>query len=126
MSDELREIFDRLIAYPLRSQIKINFDLKGKTFSLSVPIFASKIGLPDSVKQYVESRKNRTFKPYDTSFLSEDKKVVLTQKIPFLAQTTLRQETEDFLKMARHLHHILTEIATEERFKDALYLDSEF
>jgi hypothetical protein len=118
-----KEILDRLIAYPQRGQIKIDFDLKLKIFRLSVPIFSS---LPPAVKTYVEARKNSTFMPHATSFQIEEQKVYLKQDIPFSTdfQSTLRQHTDEFWKMSKQCHRMLSEIAVEEKYKHALHLDS--
>lgn len=118
-----KEIIDRLIAFPQRGQIKIDFDLKKKSFQLSVPIFS---GLSSSVKTYVEARKGLTFKPHETSYQIEDKKILLAQAIPFSVdfQSTLRSQVDAFWQMAKTCHRMLSEIAIEEKYKTALHLDS--
>lgn len=123
-----KEIIDRLISYPQRGQIKIDFDVKVKIFRLSIPIFSSRTQLPISVKTYVEARKNSTFKPHVTSFQIEDLKVLLVQEIPFTTdfQATLRQQVNEFWDMSRQMHRMLSEIAVEEKYKSALNLDSHF
>lgn len=122
-----KEIIERMLSYPQRGQIKIDFDVKGQFFRLSVPIFSSRNELPAKVKEYVDARKNSTFKPHVTSYDLEDTKVVLVQQIPFELdfQSTLRTEIDQFWKMSRHCHKMLSEIAVEEKYKGALVLDSD-
>lgn len=122
-----KEIIERMLSYPQRGQIKIDFDVKGQFFRLSVPIFSSRSGLPPKVKEYVDARKNATFKPHVTSYDLDDAKVVLVQQIPFALdfQSTLRAEIDQFWKMSRHCHKMLSEIAVEEKYKGALTLDSD-
>ncbi len=118
-------ILNSLLSFPLRSQIKIDFDAKGKFFQFSIPIFSSKEGLPNSIKEYVDARKNHTFKPHETRYqLDAFQKVILTQQIPFQwgFQPGFRQQVNEFRKMAKHCHKMLSEIAIEEKFKDALNL----
>lgn len=121
-----KEIIDRLISYPQRGLIKIDFDLKKKTFLLTIPIFSSRVPLPLSVKNYVDARKNSTFKPHTTSFQMGDQKVVLVQEFPFSCdfQSTLRQQVDQFWQMSKQCHRMLSEIALEEKYKTALHLDS--
>ena len=120
-----KEIVDRLLAFPQRGQIKVDFDLKKKIFHLSIPIFSS---FPQSVKNYVEARKNRTFKPNVTSFQIEGSRVVLSQEVSFDAdfQSTLRKQVDDFWQLSKHCHRMFAEIAVEERYKTALHLDTHF
>src|SRR3989338_10753892 len=120
MSEDFSEILHRLISFPLRSQIKIDFDLKKKIFCLSIPIFYSQTGLPDSVKEYVEARKKHTFKPHKTSFQFEGtQKVLLVQTIEFSfsSQLGFRQEIDEFWKMAKRCHQMLSELSVEEKLK---------
>lgn len=123
-----KQIIERLLSYPQRGQIQIDFDVKGALFRLSVPIFSSKKELPAIVKEYIGARKNNTFKPHTTSYVLSDNKVLLIQEIPFefAFQSTLRGEVDQFWKIARHCHRMLSEIAVEEVYKNALYLDSDF
>lgn len=120
------EIIDRLVSFPQRYQIKIDFDEKQKVFRLSVPIFSSKEGLAQSVKNYVEARKNSTFKPHVTSFQTEGNEVFLKQEIPFQAgfQETLRSHADQFWQMSRKCHRMLCELFVEERYQGALNLDT--
>ncbi|HSX11214.1 MAG TPA: hypothetical protein VLF94_05830 [Chlamydiales bacterium] len=121
-----REIIDRLIAYPQRGQIKVDFDLKLKIFRLSIPIFVSKPELPPAVRSYVEARKEVSFKPHTTSFQISDHKVLLVQEIPFTVdfQSTLRKQVDAFWHMSKECHRMLSEMAIEEKYKTALHLDS--
>lgn len=120
-----KEFVDRLISFPRRGQIKINFDLNKKIFHLSIPIFSS---IPQCVKTYVDARKNSTFRPHTTSFQIENHKVFLIQEIPFELgfQDTLRQEVDHFWKISKKCHQMLSEMAIEEKYKDALHLDTHF
>jgi hypothetical protein len=117
------EILDRLLSFPQRCQIKIDFDEIKRVFRLSVPIFSSKEGLAQSVKNYVDARKNSTFKPHVTSFESEGNQVFLKQEIPFHGefQDTLRLQADLFWQMSRKCHRMLSELFVEERYKSALY-----
>lgn len=123
-----KEIIDLLISLPLRSQIKIDFDLKKKIFLLKIPIFSSQTDLPQSVKTYVEARKNSFFKPHSTSYQWEGTQIHLVQEISFSAdfQATLRKDVDAFWQMSKHCKRMLSEIAIEEKFKGALRLDSHF
>lgn len=122
------DILDRLLTYPQRGQVQINFDAKNRTFQLSIPIFSNVSGLPSEVKKYVQKRKGRTFKPHDTQFKMDRKKVYLIQEIPFCLdfQETLRGKADSFWKMSQNCHRMLLEMAEEEMYKDALFLDSHF
>lgn len=123
-----KQIIDRLLSYPQRRQIQIDFDIKGQFFRLSVPIFSSKKEIPPIVQKYISARKNSTFKPHRTSYVLKENKVLLTQEIPFELdfQSTLRKEIDQFWKISRHCHKMLSEIALEETYKNALYLHSDF
>src|SRR5579872_3296479 len=96
-----KEIIERMLSYPQRGQIQVDFDVKGQCFRLSVPIFSSKKELPTKIKEYVDARKSSTFKPHATSYDLNDNKVMLVQQIPFEFgyQTTLRGEIDQFWKM---------------------------
>ncbi|EKE08265.1 MAG: hypothetical protein ACD_17C00258G0002 [uncultured bacterium] len=117
------DVIDRLLSYPQRGQVKVNFDLNRQVFQLSVPIFVNPKG---DVKTYIASRNNRTFKPYATSFQMEGKNVLLVQEIPFSKdfQEALRQDADQFWKMSQSCHKMLQEIAVEERYQMA-FLDSQ-
>ena len=119
-----RYIIDRLLSYPQRGQIEVNFDLKKRAFRLSIPIFSNPRGLPQSVKKYIESRKDFTFKPHATSFQFNEKKALLIQEIPFSLdfQETLRAQMDQFWKMSQTCHQMLSEIAIEEKYEGALNL----
>jgi hypothetical protein len=129
MFEDLNGILDRLISFPLRKQIKVDFDLNKKNFRLSIPIFNSHNPLPEAVKKYVEARKSHTFKPHVTTYqLEGDKKVQLIQEIPFSwgFQPTLRGQVDAFLTLAKQCHRVLAEMALEEKYEAALYLDTDF
>jgi hypothetical protein len=84
--------------------------------------------LPLSVKNYVEARQTKIFKPHSTSFQAEGSKVFLVQEFPFAAdfQSTLRQQVDAFWQMSKQCHQMLAEMAVEEKYKTALYLDTHF
>lgn len=116
-----KEIVERLLAYPQRGQIQIDFDLKKKIFKLTVPIFSSK-RLPAKIKDYAMARKNFTFKPHMTSYHVEGEKVFLLQEIPFQLdfQSTSRSEVDQFWQLSKYCHKLLSEIAIEDTYKNAL------
>ncbi len=118
------EIIDRLLSFPQRGEVKVDFDLTKKVFSLSVPIFSAR-SLPESVKQFIEARQGSTFKPHATSFHAEGNQVVLVQHIPFSFdfQDTLRTHVDAFWQMSRQCHRMLAEIAVEEKYGSAFKLD---
>lgn len=123
MEDGIKEILNQLISSPKESQIQVDCDIEKKIFILSVPIYRSRKELPKSVREYIEARKNRFFKPHETSFsISDNRTVLLTQHIPFQwgARPDVRQETLDFLKLAKRCHRMLYEIALEETYQTAL------
>lgn len=121
------EIVKKLLSFPQKGQIEIDFDLKTKTFRLSSPIFSSRT-MPDCIKNYVESRKGLTFKPHVTSFQLNAGKVFLIQEIPFELkfQDSLRSQIDRFLQMSKKCNQMLSEMAVEEKYKEALHLDSHF
>ena len=128
MSDDIKEILNHLIATPKESQIQVDFDLDKRVFFLSVPIYSAEAEVPRSVKEYVEARKGKCFKPHATSFEIEGRKSVkLIQKIPFNwgFDSGSRQEIGQFLQLAKRCHRMLYEIALEEIYKEALHLDSD-
>jgi len=128
MSDDIKEILNRLISTPKQSQIQIDFDLEKRYFVLSIPIYRAQTVLPRSVKEYVEARKGRTFKPHLTTFQIEGERLVkLVQEIPFRwgFDPGSRQEMIEFLHLAKKCHRMLYEIALEEKYKDALHLDTD-
>lgn len=116
------DIIDRLLTYPQRGQVQINFDSKKGVFRLSIPIFSNVSGLPSEVKKYVQKRKGHTFKPHVTQFKMDQKKVYLVQEIPFTleVQETLRGKADSFWKMSENCHRMFLEMAQEEKYKDAL------
>ena len=128
MSDDIKEILNHLIATPKESQILIDFDLEKRIFFLSIPIYIAHTALPRSVKEYVEARKNRCFKPHSTSFQLEGVRLAkLVQEIPFKwgFDPGSKQEILEFLQLAKRCHRMLYEIALEEKYKNALHLDSD-
>lgn len=119
-----KDILERLLTLPQRSQIKVEFDLKKQFFELSVLIYRTKAEMPLSLVRYVKAREGRTFKPHETSFrLEEGHQIVLVQKIPFQLEPFLRGEVDQFWQMAKQCHQMLSEMAIEERYHDALKLD---
>lgn len=119
------DIINRLLTYPQRGQVKINFDASKRTFQFSIPIFSNVSGLPDEVKKYVSKRKGVTFKPHETRFKMDLKKVYLFQEIPFAldSQETLRRKADSFWKMSQNCHRMFLEMAEEEKYKEAFFLD---
>ncbi len=119
-----KEILTKLLSLPLRNQIKIDFDLKERFFNVSVPIFSTKGPLPRSLRQYVEAREGRSFKPHSTSFQFQgESRVLLVQKIPFTLEPPFRQQVDEFWQMAKQCHQMLSEMAVEEKYAAALHLD---
>ncbi len=126
MDNEFSSVIDRLINFPCRNKIKINFDAKRKFFQFSLPIYTAREILPKSVSDYVEARKNHSFKPHATVFRMKNASVVeLVQEIPFQwgFQPGLRGHADEFFRMAKRMHQMLSEIAIEEQYRHALYLD---
>lgn len=123
-----KDIIERLLTYPQRGQVQVNFDLNRKKFRLSVPIFTNPRGLPGEIKKYVEARKGCTFEPHITTFQKDQNKVYLVQEIPFSMefQENLRNKADQFWQMSQMCHKMLSEIAIEDQYKDALFLDSQF
>jgi hypothetical protein len=118
-----KEMIDRLLAYPQRGRLKIDFDVKNKIFCFTIPIFSSR-EVPSNIKAYVETRKEATFKPHETSFRLEGTQVFLIQKLPFQGgfQETLRDNVDQFWNMSKNCGRMLAEMAVEEKYKDALKL----
>lgn len=123
-----KDIIEKLLSFPQRGQIQIDFDAKKQFFRFSVPIFSSVEGLPSMVKNYIDARKNSTFKPHLTTYRVQDNKVFLVQEVPFALdfQSTLRSQADQFWQMSQHCHKMLSEMAAEEVMQNALYLDSDF
>jgi len=120
-----KDIINRLISFPVRGSIKIDLDIKNKVFLLSSPIFSSHQKMPENIKSYVSSREKSFFKPHKTSFKMDGKKVFLIQEIAF-SLDSLRKNVDEFRLMSQQCSRMLSEIAIEEIYKDALYLDSHF
>lgn len=119
-----KEALEKLLAFPLRSQIKIEFDLKERLFQVSIPIFSTKGEMPLSVRNYVEARKGNTFKPHTTSFKFEgENRIVLHQEIPFMLEPSFRQQVDEFWQMAKQCHQMLSELAIEEKYQAALEIN---
>ena len=119
------DILRHLVSAPKENHIEIDFDLRKKIFYLIISIYMSQTALPRGVKEYVDARKNRTFKPHSTRFELEGEKVVkLIQEIPFRwgFAPGSRQEILEFLHLAKKCHRTLYEIALEEKYKEALDL----
>lgn len=116
-------IFERLLSFPQRGQIQVDFDLKKKTFRLSAPIFSSK-KLSGKIKEYVEAREKLTFRPHNTSYEIHGETVLLIQEIPFALdfQQTTRKSVDQFLTLSRYCHKMLSEIEIEDIYKNALHL----
>jgi hypothetical protein len=117
--EELEAKLIRLMSFPLKNQIKIDFDRDNKTIILSVVIYRSR-EIPFSVCQYVQARQGMTFRPHKTSFHFENETVKIVQEIPFARnfQQTLRQETLAFWRVAKTCHQMLMEIAAEEKLSE--------
>ena len=116
--EELEEVLSRLMKGPFMSQVKIDFDRTKQIFLLSAPIFRAGKEIPSSILAYVDARKEKTFKPYKTSFsLDENLDVQLTQEVPFQwgFQPTSRKLVLEFLQLAKKCRQMLSEIAAEER-----------
>lgn len=118
-------IIDRLLTYPQRGQVKINFDAKKRVFQFSIPIFSSVRGLPGEIKKYVTKRKGVMFKPHETQFKLSRTDVFLFQEIPFSLdfQETIRTKADSFWALSQNCHRMFLEIAHEEKYKEALFLD---
>ncbi len=101
----------------LRSEIKIDFDVKRKIFRLTTEI--SHKESPTSVITYVERRKHLSFQPHQTSFhMSADNQVQLVQEIPFRSQSSLREQLLQFWQLAQHCHQMLLEMALEQKLEE--------
>ena len=121
--DELESILARLVSFPLKDQIKVDFDRVNKLFRLSVPIYNYGKSIPSSVQKYVAARNNMTFRPHRTSFqIDKESRVDLVQEIPFRwgFQPTLRNQVIEFSQLAKRCHQMLMEIAAEEKFAGLL------
>ncbi len=116
-----KEIIERLLSYPQRGQVQITFDLTRKIFCLSAPIYSCRREIPSTVKEYVDKRCKKIFKPYRTSFRLDQKRVVLSQEIPFSIdfQQSLRKQMDEFLRMSKSCHRMLSEMAIEEEYENA-------
>lgn len=118
-----QDILKRLLSFPQKAQVQINFDIKKKIFRLSAPIFSSK-KLPEKIKEYVGARQKLTFKPHATSYEIQGETVLLIQEIPFSLdfQETTRGNVDQFLALSRHCHKMLAEIHIEDVYKTAFHL----
>ena len=125
MEERIKDLLNQLVSDPKESQIQVDFDINRKVFILSVLVYKPKNFLPKTVVQYVEARKNRTFKPHATSFLMDQGAVRLIQEIPFRwgIRSVMREEILEFLRLAKRCHRMLYEIAIEETYQVAM-LDS--
>jgi hypothetical protein len=130
-----KEIVNRLLSLSLRNQVKIDFNVRERFFELSLPIYISS-PLPESVKKYVEARKDHTFKPHTTIFkICEERRVLLVQKIPFKKgfRAHFRTDLQHFWQMSKRMYRMFSEISAEEKLHDAIrvmqsaeQLDSDF
>ncbi len=116
--DELELKLIRLMSFPLKSQIKIDFDMGKQIFLLSVALYRSGTEVPPSLRKYVQAREGMTFRPHKTSYRLENEVVTLIQEVPCERgyQQTLRQQTLQFWQMAKSCHQMLMEIAAEDKF----------
>jgi hypothetical protein len=131
---DYKGILDGLPTAPSGEQIQVSFDPKNEFYQLSVPVFADLLGVPNAIKSYVEARKESTFKPHATTFeikkMGGIEKVFIVQRIGFdhflprVLPLALRREVNHFWKMARKCRGMFSEISLEEKFKDALDLES--
>lgn len=121
-----KDSIERIISYPQRSQIQIDFDAKKQLFQFTIPIFNSVEGLPSKVKDYVVARRDLTFKPHSTSYHLSGNKVLLVQEVPFAPdfQSNLRSQADQFWQMAIQCHKMLSEISAEETIQNAIYFPS--
>jgi hypothetical protein len=118
--EELEAKLVRLMSFPIKSQIKIDFEEVKKTIFLSVAIYRSGGDVPDSLRKYVQAREGMTFKPHKTSFQIENKTVRIVQELPLKQeyQESLRQLTHEFWDMAKSCHQMMMEIAAEENLSE--------
>ena len=112
---ELETIVNRLVQLPLKNQMAVYFDKKNKIFRLSTIIYRAPTNIPLNLKKYVHNLEGRTFRPHKTSYKIEDTHVHLLQEIPFSSgcQSTLRNHTIEFWRLARKCNQMLSEIAAE-------------
>jgi hypothetical protein len=115
-----KEIVGRLLNLTKESQIEINYEVSKKIFRLTIPVY-SLLEIPNSVKNYIDSRKAVVFKPHVTFYERDEKRVTLVQEIPFALdfQETLRKRVDLFLDMAQKCKRMLHEIAVEEKYHGA-------
>lgn len=114
-SNEFETFLNRLVKLPLKNQITVDFDQRMKIFRLSVAIYQAPTKLPCALKNYVQSRGGKTFRPHKTYFRIDDSTVHLEQELPFQwgHQPTLRGQTVEFWRLAQKCHQMLSEIAAE-------------
>jgi len=121
--DELEAKLIRLMSYPLKSQIKIDFDQSKRIFRLSSVIYRSgKKEVPRILQNYVTARQGMTFQPHSTSYHHVENEIQVIQEIPFQwgFQATLRTQIHEFWNLAKHCHQMLMEMAAEERLAELL------
>src|ERR1700722_18022246 len=109
-----------LMSFPLKAQVKIDFDKENQRFSLSVPIYRSgKKAVPPSIQRYVKAREGKTFQPHSTSFHHIENEVKLIQNISFHwgFQPGLRDQVLQFWNLAKKCHQMLMEIGAEEKLE---------
>lgn len=112
-----KSFIDRFFPFSRKSCLHLDFDVEKKMFRISMPIFHSE-KLPDKVKEYVDKRKNFSFRPHSTTYEIRGEKIYLTQfigeNIDFQAST--RKDIHQFFQLTKHCRKILNEIAAEEFF----------
>ena len=113
---ELETIINRLVQLPLKNQMAVDFDKENKIFRLSAIIYRAPTHIPSSLKKYVQNLQGKSFRPHKTSYKIEDSNVHLIQEVPFHShcQSTLRNHTIEFWRLARRCNEMLSEIAAEE------------
>ncbi len=116
-----KKIVGQLLACSQR-QFKIDFNRNQKVFRFSTSIFSSRSMLPQSIREYIEARKNLAFRPHKTSFYIDGNKVILIQEISFLRETqeNLRRQVSQFCQVAKRCHQMLSEIAIEEEIGNSI------
>ena len=107
------------VSTPYSGKVKIDFDSVKRSFFLSTEIFQSLGELPLEIVNYIEARKNHSFKPCKTSFRIMGQSVELIQEIPFQwgFQPTFRVQIAEFRRLGRKCYQTLLEIAVEEKVK---------
>ena len=120
-----KNMIDRLLTYPQRGEVQVNFDVRKRVMYFSIPIFSDILGLPEEIKKYIFKRKGRAFNPHKTKFKMDSRKAYLTQEIPFSLdfQETMRGKADSFWKISQSCHKMFLEMVQEEKYKSALFID---